>query len=173
MNANKLVDKVLSIAQYPMCTSVYNALCSRPGALVLSCGVFLNIPLLSNWHTTTQKWEHLVNYDIMKQNKKCRKCDYTLIQKVLVGFTISEPVLLKSLTGILKGLHPAVDTVPDYMCWNYPVGTFFKAKKWCTIFPWVFIFLKWTQQMEAGNGTYIIKWCHFRTKIDKYCFFTL
>ena len=66
-----------------MRTSVHTTLGSSPGALVFSCDMFLNVLLLADWHASTQKREHLVNYRLMRQNAQRQTYDYTINQKVL------------------------------------------------------------------------------------------
>ena len=45
--------------------------------------MFLNVPLISNWHAITQKREHLVNYRLMRQNAQRRTYAYAPNQLVL------------------------------------------------------------------------------------------
>ena len=66
--ANKLIDDTLSTAQHAMRTSIQTTLGNSPGALVFSHDMFLNDPLLADWHALTQKREYLVNYQLMRQN---------------------------------------------------------------------------------------------------------
>ena len=81
--ANELIDEVSSISQHAMRTSVHTSLVSSPGTLVLSCDVFLNVPLLVDWHVITQKREHIVNYRLMWKKTQCQTYDHTINQKVL------------------------------------------------------------------------------------------
>ena len=81
--ANEMVDEALSIAQHAMRTSVHTTLGSSPGALVFSRDMFLNVPLSSDWHTITQKREHLVNYRLMRANAQRPTYEYAPNQKVL------------------------------------------------------------------------------------------
>ena len=62
--ANELIYDVLSTAQHGMRTSVNNTLGSSPGTLVFSHDMFLNVPLLADWHAITQKRKHL-NYRLI------------------------------------------------------------------------------------------------------------
>ena len=81
---NELIDDALSTAQHAMRTSVHTTLGSSPGTLVLfSHAMFLNVPLLADWHAITQKREHLVNYRQMQQNAQRWRYDYAINQKVL------------------------------------------------------------------------------------------
>ena len=45
--------------------------------------MFLNIPLIADWHAITLKREHLINENLMRENKKRRRYDYTPQQKIL------------------------------------------------------------------------------------------
>jgi len=38
--------------------------------------MFLNIPLIANWHAITLKQEHLINENLMKENQNQRCYDY-------------------------------------------------------------------------------------------------
>jgi hypothetical protein len=38
--------------------------------------MFLNIPLIADWHAITQKREHLIHENLMRENKKRRGFDY-------------------------------------------------------------------------------------------------
>jgi hypothetical protein len=103
--ANELVDDALSTAQHAMRTSVHTTLGSSPGALVFSRDMFLNVPLLADWHAITQKREHLINYRLMRQNAQRRRYDYAINQKVLkkvhdptkLGIRTSGPHIVKQV----------------------------------------------------------------------------
>jgi hypothetical protein len=45
--------------------------------------MLLNIPLIANWHAVTQRQEHLVNTNPMCENRKCRRHDYAIGDRVL------------------------------------------------------------------------------------------
>jgi hypothetical protein len=45
--------------------------------------MFLNIPLIANWHAVTLKQEHLINENLMRENQNWRRYDYIPQQKVL------------------------------------------------------------------------------------------
>jgi hypothetical protein len=68
---------------HAMRTGVYTTLGSSPGNLVFNKDMFLNIPLIANWHTITQKREHLVNENLIRENNKQRQYDYVQNQRVL------------------------------------------------------------------------------------------
>ena len=81
--ANELINYALSTAQHAMRTIIHTTLGSSPGALVFSRDMFLNVPLLADWHAITQKREHIVNYQLMWQNAQHQRYDYTMNQKIL------------------------------------------------------------------------------------------
>jgi hypothetical protein len=56
--AKDFIDEALSIAMHAMRTSVHTTLGSSPGSLGFNRDMFLNIPLIANWHAITQKCEH-------------------------------------------------------------------------------------------------------------------
>ncbi len=45
--------------------------------------MILNIPLIADWHIITQKCEHLVNENLIRENNKQRRYDYVQNQRVL------------------------------------------------------------------------------------------
>ena len=45
--------------------------------------MFLNIPLIADWHAITNKREHLVNKNLRRANKKRHQFDYDPNQQVL------------------------------------------------------------------------------------------
>ena len=67
---------------HAMRTSVHTALGSCPGSLVFHRDMFLNIPLIANWHAITQKRDHLVNENLIRENNKRRQYDYVQNQPI-------------------------------------------------------------------------------------------
>ena len=59
-SAKDFLDEALSIAMHVMCTGIHTTLGSSPGNLVFNRDMFLNIPLIADWHAITQKREHLI-----------------------------------------------------------------------------------------------------------------
>jgi hypothetical protein len=45
--------------------------------------MFLNIPLIADWHNITQRGEHLIHENLMRENQKRRAYDYAPQQMVL------------------------------------------------------------------------------------------
>ena len=45
--------------------------------------MFLNIPLIADWHAITTKREHILNKNLRRANKKRRRFDYAPNQQVL------------------------------------------------------------------------------------------
>lgn len=45
--------------------------------------MYLNIPLVADWHAITTKREHVINTNLMRENKKRRRFDYQINKKVL------------------------------------------------------------------------------------------
>ena len=81
--ANELIDKALSIAMHAMQSSVHTTLGSSPGALVFNRDMFMNIPLLADWHAITTRREHVINNSLIRANKMRRRFDYIADQQVL------------------------------------------------------------------------------------------
>ena len=64
--ANELIDEALSFAMHAMQSSVHTTLGSSPGALVFNPDMFMNIPLLANWHAITMRREHVINNSLIR-----------------------------------------------------------------------------------------------------------
>ena len=62
--AHDLVDEALSICQHALRTSVHTTLGSIPGALAFNRDMFLNIPLVADWHAITTRRKHVINEKI-------------------------------------------------------------------------------------------------------------
>ena len=82
-NAKDYVDEALSIAMHAMRVGIHSTMGSSPGNLVFNRDMFLNIPLIADWHAITLKREHLINENLMRENQKRRRYDYTPQQKIL------------------------------------------------------------------------------------------
>ncbi len=82
-NAEQYVDKALSIAMHTMRAGVHTTLGSNPGNLVFNIDMFLNVPSIAGWHTITQRREHLIHENLMRENQKRRGFDYASQQRVL------------------------------------------------------------------------------------------
>jgi hypothetical protein len=60
-NAEQYVGEAQSIAMHTMRAGVHSTFGSSPGNLVFNRDIFLIIPLIVDWHTITQRREHLIN----------------------------------------------------------------------------------------------------------------
>jgi hypothetical protein len=67
-NVEQCVDEALLIAMQTMRAGVHSILDSSPGNLVFIRDIFLNIPLIANWHPITQRREHLIHENLMREN---------------------------------------------------------------------------------------------------------
>jgi hypothetical protein len=65
-SAKEFIDEALSITMHAMRAGVHSTLGSSPGSLVFNRDMFLNIPLIADWHAITQRQEHLVNKNLMR-----------------------------------------------------------------------------------------------------------
>ena len=81
--AKEYIDEALSIIMHAMHAGAHSTLGSSPGSLVFNRDMFLSIPLIANWHAVTKRREHLVNENLMHENKKCCRYDYAIDQRVL------------------------------------------------------------------------------------------
>ncbi len=66
-----------------MRAGIHSTLGSSPGSLLFNRDMFLNIPLIANWHAITQKRENLIHENLMQENQKRRQYDYLPEQRVL------------------------------------------------------------------------------------------
>jgi hypothetical protein len=64
-NAKEFVDEALFIAMHTIRAGIHSTLGSSPGSLVFNKIMFLNIPLIADWHAITQKREHLIHENLM------------------------------------------------------------------------------------------------------------
>ena len=81
--AKEFVDEALSITTHAMRAGVHTTLGSSPGSLVFNRDMFLNIPLIADWHAITLKREHLIHENLLRENQKRRRHDYAPQQRVL------------------------------------------------------------------------------------------
>ena len=81
--AKEFVDEALSIAMHAMRVGIHTTLGSSPGSLVFNRDMFLNIPLIADWHAITLKREHLIHENLLRENQKRRRYDYVPQQQVL------------------------------------------------------------------------------------------
>ncbi len=81
--AKEYIDETLSIAMHAMRAAICSTLGSSPGSLTFNRDRFLNIPLIPDWHTITQRQEHLINENLIRENQKCCQYDYAPQQRVL------------------------------------------------------------------------------------------
>ena len=81
--AKSFVDEALSIAMHAMRVGLHTTLGSSPGNLVFNRDMFLNIPLIADWHAITLRREHLINENLIRENQKRRQYDYLPQQLIL------------------------------------------------------------------------------------------
>ena len=71
--AKEYVDEALSIAMHAMRAGIHSTLGSSPGSLTYNRDMFQNIPLIADWHAITQRREHLINDNLIRENQKRRR----------------------------------------------------------------------------------------------------
>jgi len=81
--AKEFVDEAVSIAMHAMRVGIHTTLGSSPGNLVFNRDMFLNIPLIADWHAITLRREHLINENLIRENQKRRRYDYLPQQRIL------------------------------------------------------------------------------------------
>ncbi len=79
----EFVDEALSIVMHAMREGIHTTLGSSPGSLVFNRDMFLNIPLIADWHAITLKQEHLIHENHLRENQKRSRYDYVPQQRVL------------------------------------------------------------------------------------------
>ena len=82
-SAKEYIDEALSIAMHAMRAGIHSTLGSSPGSLTFNRDMFLNIPLIADWHAITQRREHLINENLIRENQKRRGYDYVPQQREL------------------------------------------------------------------------------------------
>ncbi len=70
------------ITMHGMSAGVHSTLGSSPHNLLFNRVMFLNIHLIADWHTITQRREHLIHEKIMRENQKRTGYSYAPQQKV-------------------------------------------------------------------------------------------
>ena len=68
---------------HAMRIGIHTTLGSSPGNLVFNRDMFLNIPLIADWHAITLRREHLINENLIRENQKRRRYDYLPQQRIL------------------------------------------------------------------------------------------
>jgi hypothetical protein len=68
---------------HAMRARIHSTLDSSPGSLVFNRDMFLNMPLIADWHAITQKIEHIIHENLMQEHQKRRRYDYLPEQRVL------------------------------------------------------------------------------------------
>jgi hypothetical protein len=82
-SAKEYINEALSIAMHAMRAAIHSTLGSSPGSLTFNRDMFLNIPLITDWHTITQRREHLINENFIRENQKHWQYIYAPQQRVL------------------------------------------------------------------------------------------
>jgi hypothetical protein len=82
-SAKEYVNEALSIGMHAMRAAIHSTLGSSPGILTFNRVMFLNTPLIADWHTITQRRKHLINENLIRENQKRCRFDYAPQQRVL------------------------------------------------------------------------------------------
>ena len=82
-STKEYINEALSIAMHAMRVAIHSTLGSSPGSLTFNRNMFLNIPLIADWHTITQRREHLINENLIRENQERCRFDYAPHQRVL------------------------------------------------------------------------------------------
>ena len=81
--ARAIVDSALATAMHAMRASISTTFGGAPGALVFGRDMFLNIPLIADWHLIAQNREQFVKESLRRHNLKRRTYDYIVGQRVI------------------------------------------------------------------------------------------
>jgi hypothetical protein len=76
-SAKEYINEALSIAMHAIRAAIHSTLASSPGSLTFDKDMFINIPMIADWHTITQTQKHLVNEHLIRENQKC--CQYNYV----------------------------------------------------------------------------------------------
>ena len=79
--ANYFIDEALSITTHAMRAGMHSNLGSSPGSLVFNRDMFLNIPLIADWHAVTKQQENLVNTNPIYENRKRHRHDDRVLKR--------------------------------------------------------------------------------------------
>jgi hypothetical protein len=82
-SAKEYIEEPLSIAMHAMRAAIHSILGSSPGSLTFNRDMILNIPLIADWHTITQRREHLINEILIRKNEKPCQYNHVPQQRVL------------------------------------------------------------------------------------------
>ena len=82
-HANEIIDEALALAMFALRATIHTTLGSSPGSLAFNRDMLLNIPLVADWHMITKRREHLINKNLRRENRKRRRYDYEVGEKVL------------------------------------------------------------------------------------------
>jgi hypothetical protein len=69
-SAKENIDEALSITMHAMRAAILSTLGKSHGSITFNRDMFLNIPLIADWHTITQRQEHLINENFIRENQK-------------------------------------------------------------------------------------------------------
>ena len=81
--AQDILDAALSTVMHALRSNISTALNGSPGALTFNRDMFVNIPLIADWHLITTNREQIVNNQLQRSNAKRRRYDYTTGMRVL------------------------------------------------------------------------------------------
>jgi hypothetical protein len=81
--ARDIINDALATAMHAMQTTAATTLGSMPGALAFAQDMFLNMPLIADWHAIARTLEHHVNENLRRAHRKRRQYDYAPVQQVL------------------------------------------------------------------------------------------
>jgi hypothetical protein len=68
-SAKEYINETLSIAMHAIRAAIHSTLGSSPGRHTFNRDTFLNTLLISDWHTITQRQEHLMNKNLISKNQ--------------------------------------------------------------------------------------------------------
>jgi hypothetical protein len=68
-STKKYVDEALSITMHAMKAAIHSTLGSSPESLTFNRDMFLNIPLIADWHSITQRHEHLIIKNLIREKE--------------------------------------------------------------------------------------------------------
>ncbi len=108
LTPKEYINEALSIAMRAMRAAIHSTLGSSPGSLTVNRDMFCNNPLIADWHTITQRREHLLNENIIRENHK--HCHYLYVPQQRLLKKNEKPCKLgKRINGQFRVLQTHVN----------------------------------------------------------------
>jgi hypothetical protein len=108
-NVAKLVDSALATALHASCATMHRTLGMTPGAIIFNRNMFLNIPLLTNFHLLQTRQQAVIDDNLHQSNQKRQQPDYQPGDECLILDHKATKKLDTCLMGPFTIVHTHVD----------------------------------------------------------------